>query len=206
MSRKAVEISINTLIQKILNKVETLSGFGSANVQLRFLLQRLKFYEDPNKKEMISFENFQQFLLRLNCISINLREVEELFSLFDTEMIGSINYLEFAYTLYNSGPYPVLANDALEVMNMIRSYLMKLDYHESIRFYWWVRALSDGKLAGDYFVKEVYNILDHKIPVKSLQLLVDRFDFERNGYIHVPSFLRSFTVSFHFHFLHHFSN
>jgi hypothetical protein len=205
MSSKRLEIdlTINQLIGQIKRKIETLSGYQSENHQIRMLLLRMKEYECPTAKNMISLEDFQLFLFRLNCVSQNLSEIEELFSMFDDSMSGRMNYLIFAYSLYNAGPYPLLSNGSLKTMNQLRNCLIaKKDFHEPIRFCWKVaqfckqegRDLSIATLSDCLFEATTGRVYRQQLVL----LLEKNFVFENNfkrKEINVNNFLRCFQVS-----------
>eukprot|EP01039_Chlorochromonas_danica_P015239 gene15239-17891_t len=184
-----ITLAVQKLERKIRERVELETGFASQNIQFRHLLHLLRFY-DKTSSGSITYPHFQEFVLRMNCMSGFLaRDVEFLFFRHDHFVLGYINCKEFAEQIYGIGPYPLLSREQLEVLEQVRRVICQNDVHAAVRFAWDIKEKCE-RITTPQCVQQVYAAVNQRVSQKNLFHLLDAFS--KDNRVDVTAFLRSF--------------
>jgi Ca2+-binding EF-hand superfamily protein len=194
--RRKLETTVQSLITRIKERMQSLVGFEETR-QLRFLLDELKKF-DGNHDGFLTPEEFASFLMTLNYIGRN-PDIDMLFCMFDDDLLGLVEYKEFAKCIYGKGKFPLLNADSKVVMQEIRDILVATDLHAPILFAQEMLEMSkmcDDK--GSFTDKEFTEIIQARLgPVMSslprprrLQFL-NYFHFHQEAKVSANFLLRS---------------
>jgi hypothetical protein len=200
-SRIGLELSTSTLSKCITDKIELETGFASETSQIRHLINLLKFY-DKSGHGFISFRGFQEFLLRMNCLTMSKTEVEYFFTRFDDNMTEFADCRELAYQIYGLGMFPKLSKENIRILEKIRQTLVTRDIHAAIQLCWSLRNEADdldneGNAPTHQVVNIISNSLGHSTTsTEDLKSLLSCFSFGAKAVVNIPLFLKSFKVPF----------
>jgi hypothetical protein len=205
-NRIALELSTYSLSKRITDRVELETGFASQTNQIRHLISLLKFY-DKSGHGFISFRGYEEFLLRMNCLTVGKTEVEYFFTRFDDNMTELADCRELAYQIYGLGIFPKLSKEKVKILEKIRQTLAHRDIHAPIQFCWSLTNEcedldNDGNSPIPVVAKIISNIVGYSMSTEEVTSLLSCFSFGAKNMVNIPLFLKSFKVlSLFFQFL-----
>lgn len=170
------EEKVDELEVRLKGKIETASGFADNLTNARKMEQILKFY-DTNHTGKLDFKQFFSAMIKFNFVGLN-REVEALFSRYDDEATGYMDYKMIAFQLYGLGDKPVFDYDQRQTLYKLKTTIIQgggaSGIYDIIQL---IRSLNDGNNHVDRFELEralVESGID--APIDKLQRLFDAFD------------------------------
>lgn len=183
---RQVESRVDRLETLIKERIASLSGHASGHASLRHLLQMLR-YSDQTDQGYITYKNFQEFMLRLNLVGTVNRDIENLFNRYDEDLLGYLDYKDFANTLYGAGGCEKLSPKALDYMHQVRQAIVSMGMEACLRF----SALEEGfpGVDGQGFVslasavRSLSQYTQGAISTTDLSFLLKFFDVERNNMV-----------------------
>jgi hypothetical protein len=101
MKRSVVEKKVDLIESTICKKIESSSGFGDIEHQIKTLIRVFRFY-DVDNCGFVNFKDFFAAMTKNNFVGVQ-REVENLFNRYDEDNTGLIDYIDFSRCLFGSG-------------------------------------------------------------------------------------------------------
>lgn len=189
------EKSIDRLEQNLISKIDNLSGFAEADAKIRLLSSNFKYF-DKNNSGFIDFKAFFSALTKLNFIGVQ-REIEGLFSRYDDDFTGYINYIELSKTLFGYSVGVVLDKASRIALESFRQIV--IDRNGPTGLFLVIKKIESASDVNTLSIQreEIENILSSYVDISSggFTKLLDLFDPVDNRQINAFEFIRILKVS-----------
>lgn len=163
---------VDELERRIVDIVAISTGFADAISNSRKLISIFKFYDKDNSG-LIDYTSYYTAMTKFNLLGVN-REIEELFSRYDENVTGYMDYKQSVLSIYGLSGAPRLDKDQ-------KSLLVKLK----------ASVVAAGGLSGIYGVSQMLLNMENEVGS------VNRFDFEdalKGSNIHIDNIQKLFDA------------